>query len=146
MSEDVHESQQWRSLHVGGFMKHFRPFLAARTDSGWIYSTELTDDHVNALGAIHGGVITTLFDHVMALIAWEAALRKPVVTVQMDTKFLSPAASGDRIQVAARIRHQSRTLIHLEADAKVADGLVAVASAVFAIPSGSRESGQVNRG
>lgn len=85
---------QWREMRVAGFMSRLGQLQALRGPDGWRYGLLADDSHLNAVGVVHGGVITSLIDHTVALCAWEAAGRRPVVTVQCARVSLpQPAAA-----------------------------------------------------
>ena len=69
-----------------------------RADSGWEYGLSLTQDHANAAGVTHGGVLMSLADHATSLIAWEAVSRRPCLTVQMETTSLTVVLSGEFVR------------------------------------------------
>lgn len=130
----------WKAVRIGGFMGKIGPLLrSTQIDEKNIYGLQTTDDHKNHIGLIHGGVLTSLLDQVVALVAWNAADRQPTVTVQMDTQFLGSARSGDFLKARANIRHSTRSLVFVDAEISCSDGLVACASAIMKI---SRNSGQ----
>jgi len=122
---------QWRDMRTAGFMSRLGRLQALRGPEGWRYGLQADETHLNAVGVVHGGVLTSLLDHVVALCAWEATGRRPVVTVQCETRFFAPARSGDFIEAAALLHHQSRSLIHLGAKILVKGALVASGSAIM---------------
>lgn len=137
------ELDQWQEIRTKGFMSRVGALQASRTPAGWAYGLRVDDSHLNPVGVVHGGVLTTLIDHAIALFAWEAVGRRPVVTVQCDTRFLAPARSGDFIQVTSTLRHQSKSLIYIDADVTVSGRAVATGSAILKIarqtPEGSHD-------
>ncbi|WP_241525711.1 PaaI family thioesterase [Pseudophaeobacter leonis] len=132
----------WRELKIDGFMALIGPLLRATArDRKHSYALQTNEGHKNHLGVIHGGVITSLLDQVMAITAWNAADRQPTVTVQMETRFTGGARVGDFLQIQASIRQATRSLIFVEADITCDDRLIASASAVMKI---SKTSGKAS--
>ncbi|WP_238364569.1 PaaI family thioesterase [Mesobacterium pallidum] len=127
----------WKPLRTAGFMDQIGPVLASVTDSSH-YGLQTTEMHQNHIGLVHGGVLTSLLDQVMALVAWNAADRQPTVTVQMDTRFLGAARAGDFLAAQARIRHVTRSLIFVDAEITCKHQPIASASAIMKI---SRQAG-----
>jgi acyl-coenzyme A thioesterase PaaI-like protein len=80
---------------------------------------------------IHGGTLTALVDQAMSLIAWEAVERQPVVTVHMDTTFLSSEKPGDFLEVEARLVDRKESLVFLEAAITSDDVRILKASCVM---------------
>ncbi len=118
-------------------MAHIGPLLRAEaTDeagAGPVYALQTSALHQNPIGLVHGGVLTSLLDQAIAIVAWTAADRRPTVTVQMDTRFLAAARAGDFLEVRPRIRHATRSLLFVDADLTVGATTVATASAIMKI-------------
>jgi len=132
----------WRIVHVEGFMGLVGPLLRSnQPEHKNLYGLQTNEIHKNPIGIVHGGVITSLLDQVIAIEAWNAADRKPTVTVQMDTRFLGAAKAGDFLETQVKIRHSTRTLMFVDADVTCGDTLVATATAVMKI---SNSTGRTN--
>jgi uncharacterized protein (TIGR00369 family) len=148
MNTPKDQPDPWRQMKIGGFIDHIGPMLAKRNDKdtggGWRYGLRSEAHHANPLGILHGGVITSLIDHAIALVAWEAAGRQPTVTVQVDTRFLNAARVGDLVEVQAKLRHQTRSLIFLDAEVTVEGKAIATASSIMKMTG--RKIGQDNVG
>lgn len=124
----------WRELKLDGFMRHIGPLLkSTKPEDRRVYGLQMGERHKNGLGHIHGGVITSFLDQVIALEAWEAADRRPTVTVQMDTRFLSAAHIGDLLEARAQVRHATRSMMFVDADLCCGTTSIACASAVMKI-------------
>lgn len=89
----------------------------------------LRDDHGNNLGIAHGGVICTLLDIAMGTAARLAAGR-PVLTLDMQTRFLAP---GRGVLLAEGfVVRGGRSVLFCEAEIRgEGGGLVATASGLF---------------
>ena len=98
-----------------------------------LYGLRTNETHKNAIGTVHGGVITSFLDQVIALAAWNAADRQPTVTIQMDTRFLSAAKTGDFLKARAEIRQATGTLMFVDADVYCDEKSIACATAVLKI-------------
>ena len=124
----------WRKIEIGGFMSHIGPLLRSTTEGqGDWYGLATNDTHANPIGGIHGGVITSLLDQVIALTAWKAANRQPTVTVQMDTRFLGGSVSGDFLETRVILRHATRSLLFVDGEVMRGDDPIATATAVMKI-------------
>jgi uncharacterized protein (TIGR00369 family) len=131
----------WKPVKAAGFMELIGPLLRSTSlDDKNTFGLQTNDRHKNHIGLVHGGVLTSLLDQVLAIVAWNAVDRQPTVTVQMDTKFLSAARSGDFLEVRATVRHATRSLIFVDAALSCATGPIASASAVMKI---LHQSGQL---
>jgi uncharacterized protein (TIGR00369 family) len=130
----------WKPVKAGGFMEMVGPLLRSTAmDDRNTYGLQTTDRHKNHNGLVHGGVLTGLLDQVLAITAWNAADRQPTVTLQMDTRFLTAARSGEFLEVRAAIRHATRSLLFVDAEITNTKGPVASASAIMKI---SKQAGQ----
>lgn len=133
MSEKATITEDWRELSIPGFISMIGPVRSRRVDGSKTYSLQTTANHENAIGVIHGGVITSLLDQVMAMEAWQAADRSPTVTIQMDTRFLASATSGDLLEANVTIRHATRSMMFVDAEITADDALIATATSVMKI-------------
>lgn len=124
----------WKELKDHGFIGLIGPILRATApDKNHIYALQTTDKHGNYYGIVHGGVLTSLLDQVIAITAWKSAGRAPTVTVQMDTRFLGAAKVGDFLEVQATLHHSTRSMMFLDAKITCAGTLIASATAIMKI-------------
>lgn len=82
-------------------------------------------EHTNNLGIAHGGIICTLLDVAMGTAARLTA-GSPVVTLDMQTRFLSPGRGT--LEAVGRVTRGGRSILFCEAEIRDAEG-VPVASA-----------------
>ncbi|MDP9395729.1 MAG: PaaI family thioesterase [Actinomycetota bacterium] len=87
--------------------------------------------HLNAMGAVHGGVIATLVDSAMAN-AVSAALGegRRGVTVALNVTYLEGAAQGDELDAVAQVRRAGGRIVVVEADVTRSGDGAAIAHAV----------------
>ncbi|WP_319517683.1 PaaI family thioesterase [uncultured Martelella sp.] len=131
---EFREENGWKPLNAGGFMAGIGPLYARRRqDGGFTYALETGEAHANALGLVHGGVITGLVDQTIALVAWHAAGRAPVVTVEMSTRFTDSARPGARLEAKAEVRQTSGSMMFIDATVHEGERTVALATAVMKI-------------
>lgn len=123
----------WEKMDVSGFADMIGPLWSCQKNDAWRYAFQTSVAHINPIGIIHGGMITSLADHAMSIAAWFHAGKNAVATVQLDMRFMSSAKPDDFIEAAPFIRHVSKTLIFVEADLMVNDKQIAVASGVWKI-------------
>ena len=123
----------WRALALPGLMSTIGPLLSRRVDGSWRYGLATNSAHANPIGRIHGGVLTSLADHAMTLVAWEAAGRRPVVTVHLGADFLDAAEPGDFLEADVELRRMTGSLLFLETTISTLNRPIAAASAVMKI-------------
>ncbi|MBD0383109.1 PaaI family thioesterase [Paenibacillus sedimenti] len=66
--------------------------------------------HLNLIGIVHGGVLSSLLDNAMGIAIMTARPEEKVVTTNLNVHFVSPLKEG-RLLVTAEIVHQSRKMI-----------------------------------
>ena len=96
---------------------------------------EVRPEHLNLMGALHGGVISSLADTATG-VAMHAALEDgwTHVTTSLQLTFLAPGSLGDRVLAIGRVVKHGRRLGYAEADVRRSDGtLLARAAATFLI-------------
>lgn len=132
MINNENSHSDWHALNIEGFMALIGPLLRLKKSDGTtVYALQTTEQHKNAMGLVHGGVITSLLDQTIAVEAWNAADRQPTVTVHMDTRFLSPAKVGDFLEARVKIRHTTRTMMFVDAEIGCGSAVVASATAIM---------------
>ena len=82
-------------------------------------------EHTNNLGIAHGGILCTLLDVALGTAA-RLASGCPVVTLDMQTRFLSPGRGT--LEATGRVTKGGRSILFCEAEIRDAEG-VPVASA-----------------
>ena len=106
----------------------------ARTE--WVPSA----DFVGWEQKVHGGILATLLDEVMA---WAPSSHDAwAVTAEMQIRFRSPANPGERLVATGRVTEKRRRIYRVEGEIRGADGrLVASATGSFlgAAPSEKNE-------
>lgn len=130
---DCLQAQGWKSRQLAGFMGHSGPLWTRREGDGWVYGWLVEDKHLNPAGVAHGGALTTLIDHVVSTVAWEACDRSPCVTVQLDTHFLAEVRVGDFAQASASVTARTGSLVFVDGLVQVDGRPVLVARAVMKV-------------
>ncbi len=90
----------------------------------WVEMT-VRDDHVNALGRLHGGALFSVADAAIS----RAAHRRdhPSVVTSATMTFLRPTSVGDRLVAHAVEEHRGRRLGSYRAEVRCGDTQVATA-------------------
>jgi acyl-CoA thioesterase len=96
-------------------------------------SLEVREDHMNLMGSLHGGVISSLADAATG-IAMHTALGEgwTHATTSLQLTFLAAGRLGDRVVARGRVVKRGRRFGYAEADVERSDGtLLARAAATF---------------
>ncbi|CAM3493401.1 PaaI family thioesterase [Marinicrinis lubricantis] len=125
---DIEAMEQWASStfwgYIGCKLKH------ADKRSATLY-LEIEPHHLNVMGILHGGVISTLIDNCMGIAAMMARPGEKVVTSHLNLHFLAQA-EGSEIWTYANIVHETRKSLTIEAQVKDKDGRrLAMATGTF---------------
>lgn len=86
--------------------------------------------HTNALRIVHGGMMMSFLDSVLAR-AVAGAAAGSFVTLRMTTDFLAPARLGDWVEGRAIVTRRTRSLCYVRGEARVGERRIATADAVF---------------
>ena len=98
----------------------------------------LRPEHANNLGIAHGGVLCTLLDVALGTAA-RLSVGRPVVTLDMQTRFLNP---GRGVLLAdGRVTRAGRDVIFCEAEIRDAEGLVVASATGLLKPVGRPAAG-----
>ena len=95
----------------------------------------LRPEHANNIGIAHGGILCTLLDVALGTAARLRAGR-PVVTLDMQTRFLSPGR--DVLLAEGRVTRAGRSVIFCEAEIRDAAGLLVASATGLLKPVGDR--------
>jgi acyl-CoA thioesterase len=98
-------------------------------------SLEVGPDHLNLVGSLHGGVISSLADTATG-VAMHSALEQgwTHTTTSIQVTFLAPGRLGDQVIARGRVIRRGRRFGYAEADVERSDGtLLARATASFLI-------------
>ena len=78
------------------------------------------DNHVGWSDKLHGGIIATLLDEVMA---WApSSFDSWAVTAEMSVRFRSPASPGEELTAVGRVTERRRRIFNVTGEVRAADG------------------------
>lgn len=123
----------WALLPAHGFSSLVGPMWTRQTESGRRLGFVAEARHENSQGAVHGGMLMTFADHAIGLGAWEAAGRRPCVTMQLDTQFVAAVRRGDFVECRPHLIRLGRSVIFMRADMTVSDRCVLTANGIWKI-------------
>lgn len=104
-------AEGWRPMKSGPLPAGLGIPWSKRSGDSWRYGMATGPEHANPQGAVHGGVLMTLADHGLSLLAWEAAKRAPSTTIQLNTHFLSAVRPGEFVELAGEVTRATRGLV-----------------------------------
>ncbi len=86
--------------------------------------------HLNAGEIVHGGMLTTLADHTLA-VQIARTVAAPCATVSLNSDYLAAARAGDWIECTAAISRATRSLIFARGQVSVGETPIMTASGVW---------------
>ena len=102
------ENSQKQRVLCGG-----RTLWARRQGDSWEYGLLVEPRHENGVGVVHGGMLVTLLDQAVSLVAWAANEQQPCTTIHLDTHFVAPSVAGDFIVARGEVARKTSSLIFL---------------------------------
>lgn len=129
----------WRQRTLPGFAGLVGPLWTRKEEHSWAYGLLATKDHLNPAQVVHGGLLSTLIDHALSAIAWEAVERRACVTVQLDTHFLSAAREGQFLEARGRVVKATSSLVFMQGQVSAAGIDIVSASAILKIVAAAPE-------
>jgi acyl-coenzyme A thioesterase PaaI-like protein len=89
----------------------------------YVTEFEVKPEYQGWTGIVHGGLLATVLDEVMARLLWEKGLN--AITGRLTVRYHQPLSIGDRVQVRGRISKQRPPVVETTAEAMKDDGTVA---------------------
>ena len=119
----------------GPFFQRLGPaFIDDRDPGRRVLALRIGVEHTNKQGNAHGGMLMTLADGAFHT---NLALHYPedasLVTINMNTNFLSAARVGDWVEAHVRVARVGRSAGFADCDLSAGSRLILRASAVFAV-------------
>lgn len=114
----------------GPYTTHNGPFFHRLTEETVEHAFFALKRHCNSLGIVHGGMLSTFMDGVLAgAVGRQSGAAS--VTVHLSLDFLSMARAGDWVLGDARVTRQAKDLVFVEGRVRVGGREVVRASGIF---------------
>jgi len=95
----------------------------------YVTTLEVRPEYQGWIGIIHGGLLATALDEVMARLLWEKRIN--AITGRLEVRYHQPVHIGDTLHLRGRLTRHHPPLVETAAEATRADGtVVAEAKAV----------------
>ena len=114
----------------GPFSTHNGPYFFRRADEGIELAFFALPRHCNSLGLVHGGMLSTFLDGLLANAVGREAAGTPV-TIHLSIDFLAMGRAGEWIVGEARLTRAARDVAFAEGFLHVAGKPIARATGVF---------------
>lgn len=110
------------------------PFFSRFNETGIESRFRSSPDNANMFGQVHGGVLMTFADYTLCMAACcdpDSGEMTPLVTVSMNSEFVSSAQAGDLVCGQASITRRGGSLVFVRGQLSVEDRVVMSCSAVL---------------
>ena len=115
----------------GPYTTHNGPFFHRNLEEGaFEHAFYALKRHCNGMGIVHGGMLTTFLDGVLARAVW-GATGGASVTVHLSVDFLSMARAGEWVLGEARVTRKAKDLVFVEGRVRTGHRDVLRGSGVF---------------
>jgi uncharacterized protein (TIGR00369 family) len=130
---DVQSREQdgWQLLADDTFIGGMGEVLERRRDGLVEIALRTTERHRNLSGVVHGGVVMALFDRAIGVNCRNARPDERMATATITINLMRQVQVGDFIEFRCRLRKEGRKAYFADAEAWVADKLVATATGVW---------------
>jgi acyl-CoA thioesterase len=90
-------------------------FLVYETGTAEV-ELEITRDHLNIGGSVHGGIISSLCDIALSAAATSLFIdgAERVVTMNMSVSFLKPGKLGEKLKAYGEVIKKGSTILYIE--------------------------------
>jgi uncharacterized protein (TIGR00369 family) len=108
------DAHQWMQRIAEAAEASFWGYLGCRLESmsekSVTISLEVKPHHLNIIGIVHGGVLSSLLDNAMGVAVMSARPDEHTVTTNLNVHFVAPMKQT-KLMVMAEIVHESRKMI-----------------------------------
>jgi acyl-coenzyme A thioesterase PaaI-like protein len=95
----------------------------------YVTAFEVRPEYQGWAGIVHGGLLATVLDEVMARLLWEKQIN--AITGRLEVRFHKPVRIGERLEIRGRVTRHRPPGVETTAEAITADGsIVAEAKAM----------------
>ncbi len=117
-----------------GFLDRAGAYYLRRDPEGIVVGLRVEAGHLNYVGMVHGGVLTTLADVAMSLQLHQLEVPSlSPVTNSLTTNFLGAARLGDWLEAHTRIDQIGKRLAHTSGQIRRGEDLIMTMTGVFSI-------------
>ncbi|TPG59047.1 PaaI family thioesterase [Roseomonas nepalensis] len=128
-------AEGWSPRPPQGFTGLTGPLWSRPGGDGWAYGVLADERHANGHGIVHGGMLVTLLDNTLGITVSHATGRRPGVTMQLNTQFLSAARPGEFLEARGEVLRLAHSVAFVRGTIHVGDRLVAAGDGVWKLLS-----------
>ena len=110
------------------YMRWLNGRLVAAEEGTVSVSFKVRKEMCNPADILHGGVISGMMDEVVGIAVFSLGRDHFFSTVNLSVDFLRPAKLGDTVEVKAKVTRNGNRIIHVTAEMRKEDKLLAMAN------------------
>ncbi len=118
--------------HSAPFGAMVGPIYERLDQHGFARAFRVEERHTNGRGVLHGGMLMTFADIVLAQ-AGIVAVGGPAATIRIVTEFVAPGWIGDWVEGRAEVSRRTRLLVFTRGTLVVGERLLMTASGVYRV-------------
>lgn len=129
---------------VSGFGRHNGPLYAKEIEGGGVIRAfHVLDRHLNSAGVVHGGMLATFMDMILAD-AVRRGCGRLGFTVRLVSDFQAPAKLGEWVEGQGILRRATRTLAFVDGYLRVGGRQVMTGQGIFALSAAKMDEAGFN--
>ena len=109
---------------------HIGPFYYRKTDTGLAMGFRAGEQHCNAIGGVHGGVLLAFADYAVTMLAL-SGVKENCATVSLGSEFMAAARSGDGVEASGEVVKRTGSMTFVRGQLSVEDAPVLTFQAVL---------------
>ena len=123
----------WIEQPTADFPTLVGPFWMSEADQTFRLAFVVERKHLNRAGNVHGGMLMTFADQVMALTGRRATGDKRHATIELNIQFVGAVHLGDFVVAQAEAVRTTRSVTFMRATMSVGTRIVATTSGIWKI-------------
>jgi acyl-coenzyme A thioesterase PaaI-like protein len=123
----------WKLLPERGFPVIVGTFWSKKFEEGYRFGFVAEPRHANVGGVVHGGMLMTFMDDLLGASVWFAVKQRPVSTIQLNNRFISPARPGDFVTMTPQVERVTKSVVFVSGALHVGERLVMASDGVWKI-------------
>ena len=122
----------WQPIPVWeGFTQYVGPFWTRPSPRGTLLGLRAAPQHGNMHGVVHGGMLLTLADTLMGIVAYEGTTGLRLVTISLNGDFVGAGRIGDWIVGRAWAARRGSGMIFMQSEFAAGSRTVLTATGIW---------------
>jgi uncharacterized protein (TIGR00369 family) len=126
--------EEGEDISRAGYNRHVGPLYRLAAQHGlhrFVFT--VVEKHMNAAGAVHGGMLMSFMDVAMSHAARSASGAPVLSTIGLNCDFIAPGRLGDQVEARVRISHSTRSVVFLSGELVASDRVLMTATGIWKV-------------